>query len=193
MDINILMLCVAIASVSCCVWTHFINDPEKIFLTDQLTNVFNRHFIPEIENKELSGSKYYVVFADIDFFKKVNDTYGHDNGDLTLIEFSRILKQSIKNNSDYIVRWGGEEFVIFLKVINTEIFTEDKLLERVNYLRNIIEKSNIEINAENIDSINITSSFGICSNLDLSIEDRIKEADKNLYKAKTTGRNKVVA
>jgi len=193
MDINILMLCTTIASVSCCVWNNFIQDKEKMLYVDQLTKVNNRHYLSEIENKELGGNFYYVAFADIDFFKNVNDTYGHEAGDMILKEFSRILKNSIKNKNDFLIRWGGEEFVLFLKVSNNKIFTPEKFKERIESLRKSIERSSFKIeSSQDSPEIKITSSFGLCTDLNRTLNQRIKIADKNLYEAKESGRNRVV-
>jgi len=189
MNCDLLMLSTAIAAVSCCVWKNFFQDKNNLD-TDHLTGMKNRHFLQKIEEKEMSGNKYYVVFADIDFFKNINDTYGHDAGDIALKEFSRILRQSIKSGSDYIIRWGGEEFVLFLKVNDPNIFNKEILYDRINNLRKTIERSLISINSNN--QIKFTSSFGVSIDLDKNIEDRIKIADKNLYEAKESGRNKVV-
>jgi len=185
---SIILISTAISATSCCVWNNFIKNNDNIYI-DSLTGVNNRHFFQKIEEKEMSGNKYYVVFADIDFFKKVNDTYGHDSGDIVLKEFSRILKQTVKNNSDYVVRWGGEEFVLFLKVSNKDIFTDKVLFKRINDLKDIIEKTTISADSFNI---KITASFGLSINTDIDLVSRIKEADKNLYMAKENGRNKVI-
>jgi len=189
MDIDIFLLALTIASVSCCVWVNFIKEENTAFI-DQLTKVYNRHYLEKIEELELSGNKYYIVFADIDHFKKVNDNYGHNSGDIALKEFSRILKQSVKNNTDYVIRWGGEEFVLFLKVSDSEIFTKERLYCRIDSLRESISKTIINISSNK--QIGITASFGLSADLDKAIEERIRLADKNLYKAKESGRNKVI-
>jgi len=185
---TLILISTAISATSCCIWNNFIKNEDSAFI-DSLTKVYNRHFFQKIEEKEMSGNFYYVVFADIDFFKSVNDTYNHDIGDIVLKEFSRILKQTVKSSSDYVVRWGGEEFVLFLKVSNTDIFTEKVLFNRIDNLRNIIEKT--IINTEMAD-IKITASFGLSVDPKKSLDERIKEADRNLYKAKNGGRNKVI-
>lgn len=188
MDINLMLLAVALTNLSCCIWTLYFNDENSVYI-DSLTGCYNRHFMKEIENKEMSGEKFYTVFCDIDFFKKVNDTYGHEAGDKVLVDFVTSIKSLVKSRNDYVLRWGGEEFVLFLSVSDTEVFSTKKLEERIEELRVFIENNKIEYNGE---IIKITASFGICSCLEVNINERVSMADLALYKAKSTGRNKVI-
>jgi diguanylate cyclase (GGDEF)-like protein len=145
-------------------------------LIDPLTKLFNRRgFFEKISDDK----EYSIIFADIDFFKKINDTYGHDVGDKILKEVASILKKHIRKG-DLIARWGGEEFLIYLP------FTSKKEgITIANKLRDVIKASDI--------SPKITLSFGIAhSSEGDSLEEILKIADERLYKAKELGRDKVI-
>ena len=122
---------------------------------------------------------------DIDFFKKINDTYGHDTGDVVIKEVSNILVEKTREN-DVLGRLGGEEFGIFL--LNSNIEETFKIAQRI---KDKIQQTPV-INNEN--SINITVSIGISLKNEntKTLLELIKEADINLYEAKQTGRNKIV-
>lgn len=155
---------------------------------DPLTGLSNRrNFEIEIlkkleiiyKNKEEAA----LVLADIDYFKNINDQFGHPVGDAVLQEVSMILLQNIRH-ADLAVRWGGEEFLLFFS--NTSI-TEAYTV--ANKIRLAIEKKIITINDL---SINVTASFGVSQLKNNSFDDSYKLADKALYKAKAEGRNQVV-
>lgn len=164
---------------------------------DGLTNIYNRRYVDErlpvdiikiLENR----MPVSVIMADIDFFKNVNDTFGHIAGDQVLKAFAIVLKISIRESRDWVARFGGEEFLICLPGANKE--TGLKTAERI---RSLVENMNVPYN-ENI--IKITSSFGVATidedtmdkNSDYKYNMLLEEADKNLYEAKRTGRNKVI-
>ena len=158
---------------------------------DELTDLYNRYAIIQL-SKKISASKdntkkkYNVAILDIDFFKKVNDTYGHNSGDMVLKEIGNILRNHNKNLIPS--RWGGEEFVVLSppEVSYTEF---KKLMEN---LRIKISKHKFKI--EKKEEINITISIGITKvKKDQLLNDAIKIADKNLYKAKKAGRNIVIS
>lgn len=168
-----------------------INEHKKLTLLaikDVLTGMNNRRglqimldsIIPLVKR----DSKYLSVIAiDIDFFKKINDTYGHDAGDIVLQEFSKLIKETHRD-SDISCRFGGEEFVLILPDTNEK--GAERMAEK---LRSKTEAYTINIDNE---KVNITASFGVatrCSNID--IDAMMKDADKALYSAKFTGRNKV--
>jgi diguanylate cyclase (GGDEF)-like protein len=157
---------------------------KKITLTDDLTKIPNRKYIIN-KSKELISKNKNISFIllDIDFFKKVNDTYGHNIGDKVLIELSNLLKKELRNK-DYLSRIGGEEFLIV-----TELDGEQtkKIAER---LRTAIENNIFD---SKINKLKITVSLGLSNLADFkTIDDLFFEADKNLYKAKSQGRNQVV-
>ena len=159
---------------------------EYISTHDTLTNLYNRaYFNDTIETKiktaKRYGNEFSLILLDIDHFKKVNDTYGHNIGDEVLIQIAKILKNNIRED-DMIARWGGEEFVILLSQTNLD--GTYKLAEK---LRVIIENSSI------INEQKITASFGIGNyNKKQTKTEFFEKVDNSLYKAKNNGRNCVV-
>lgn len=154
---------------------------------DDLTKVHTRkHFMKfvkkEFENFETKKEVFCIVMADIDHFKNVNDTYGHQYGDSVLNEFATLLKKSIRS-IDIVARYGGEEFVI---LIHTDAKNGYKVMENI---REKVEKYKFGEK-----SINLTASFGITESKESSSSDLktlIAKADKALYEAKENGRNQV--
>ncbi|GAA0178950.1 hypothetical protein SH2C18_19150 [Clostridium sediminicola] len=159
---------------------------EKLLLEetskDFLTKAYNRSFSMK-KLRDLSANKvpYSIIMCDIDFFKKINDTYGHVVGDKVLIESVKVMKSVVSNN-DYVCRYGGEEFLIIVTDNNSKT-----VVSMAKKLRIAIE------NHKFTDGIRITISCGVgVNNLkDHSSEGLIKSADENLYKAKNNGRNRV--
>ncbi len=153
---------------------------------DKLTGAFNREYFEDNYEKLISKFvdetySFGIAILDIDYFKNVNDTYGHDVGDNILVDFVKIIKKYSRMD-DYLIRWGGEEFIFILKIKN---YTDLEIsLEK---LRKNIENSNFSKN------IKITCSCGgTIHSLNEDIKDTIKRADEALYNAKNTGRNKVI-
>ena len=123
--------------------------------------------------------------VDIDNFKKINDVYGHVAGDKVIIEVANAIKNSIGEN-DIVGRYGGEEFIIIVKENNNNLIN---IIERI---RRNIESLYIKIDNSNV--INVTASIGV-KRFDMNnrtLEENIALADKSLYEAKTSGKNKVV-
>jgi len=156
---------------------------------DGLTETFNRRFLEE-KAKELylrfriSNIQVGVIMLDIDNFKKINDTYGHDVGDMVLIAVANTIKKIIRKD-DIFIRYGGEEFVLILP--NSNITSTYKIAEKI---RKEVENIIIDLGKTHL---NFTISLGI-SELredDKSLYDAIKRADQNLYKAKQNGKNRV--
>lgn len=167
-----------------------INSLNELLVKDGLTNIFNRRFIEDrlpvdMLKANFENTPFSIIMCDIDFFKKVNDTYGHLAGDEVLKIFASILQDSIRK-SDWVARYGGEEFLIVLNGANKE-----KAVEISERIRKKVENTIIKYNEF---EIKITSSFGVyevCG--ENNYLEVIEKADKNLYTAKNTGRNKVVA
>ena len=150
---------------------------------DPLTNTLNRRAF-DIITSELSSRfkpKFSAAIFDIDFFKQVNDTHGHDVGDQVLISLSEIVTQHIRS-TDYLIRWGGEEFIILLDKAN---------LEHAEIIANQLKT---RINRHDFPhSLRISCSFGVSEyRVGEPLEKLIKRCDEALYYAKTHGRNKVV-
>lgn len=155
-------------------------------IKDYLTGVYNKRYIDQRFSKEAHRNlkesiPTTVIMADIDSFKKVNDLVG----DKILRDFAKALNNNIRENSDWIGRYGGEEFIIVLN--NTNLKNGVKVAEK---LRKIIEKMSFDYGDL---SLKITSSFGVCEVSEKEDPfDTIKNADEKLYMAKMTGRNKTV-
>ena len=168
-----------------------LDDANKAAVTDELTQIYNKRYIMEklptdVLLSNLKEQQFSLVIADIDHFKKVNDTYGHLAGDKVLQRFAEILSNNIRKEQDWVARFGGEEFLICL--LDTEKETGLKIAERI---RAEIEKEEIVFQGE---KIRITSSFGLAA-LSEELKDHeelLALADKNLYEAKANGRNRVV-
>jgi len=157
--------------------------------TDSLTKLPNRRAIDEFISKQESaykrhGDNYAVVLFDIDHFKSVNDTYGHDAGDIILASFGKLLRR-YSRDLDFVGRWGGEEFLVVLPKSDNK-----GALQFADKLREIVEKSKFMYKNTRIP---IKVSGGVADRVSYdSIESMLKFADENLYKAKNSGRNKVV-
>lgn len=155
---------------------------------DQLTGLYNRQKFDSILTKEIRRSRRYghylsLILFDIDYFKEVNDTYGHDIGDKVLIEFSELIKPEIRQ-TDTLVRWGGEEFILILP--ETALNTAHDVAQK---LRVLIETHKFEAIPHKI-----TASFGVVQlNKEDTEHSSIVRVDEALYKAKRSGRNSVVS
>lgn len=157
---------------------------ETLATTDPLTKLYNRGYFNEVFEKLINNTKrnqdnLTVIIIDIDHFKIVNDTYGHQTGDSVLTYIAAMLKETLREN-DHLARWGGEEFVILL---NSHVINARTVAEK---LRAGIEKLAIP----NIK--NITCSFGMTGyQKDDTPISMFKRADEALYMAKENGRNRV--
>lgn len=153
---------------------------------DPLTNLLNRRGF-EIAYKALSEthqreqSAFSLLFVDIDFFKKINDTYGHDVGDLVLKHLAELLHNSLRS-SDIVARWGGEEFVILLNDDNAA------------KAKDVAEKLRFKIENDTHEELpSFTVSIGVAEGqIENDIDKVLKHADEALYRAKESGRNRVV-
>lgn len=160
---------------------------EELSVTDQLTQLHNRMYLENSFKTEIKRSKRYnhpfaIIMIDIDHFKEVNDTYGHDVGDNVLTKIAKILSDNIRE-TDIIGRWGGEEFLIICPhTTDTDAYI---LAEKI---RMIVEASSFDVVGHK------TCSFGV-SVFDLneeSYKEVLKRSDEALYRAKKNGRNRVV-
>lgn len=160
--------------------------------TDALTGVFNRRYIDYQLEQELRYSYFHqeelsILLVDIDYFKKVNDQYGHLKGDKVLVSFVNVLQRELRQEMDWVGRYGGEEFLI---VLNRTSFNSACLVaERI---RDQVEKECFMIDGLTID---LTCSIGVASSKREREEwcEIVERADFNLYQAKMNGRNQVVA
>lgn len=158
---------------------------EKKAIRDHLTNAYNRTYFDSvinsmIKNHQNQNGKTGVIIFDIDYFKDVNDNYGHNVGDDILKTVVQIVNRFTRKD-DRLIRWGGEEFLIIMyaKTIRS-------LVRQAEHLRSVIENHKFE----NIKTL--SCSFGVAiHDIDSSIEETIDRADKKLYEAKRNGRNQV--
>ncbi len=158
---------------------------SRVAAEDCLTGLYNRRKINELIQNEIERSQRYrkgfsIIIMDIDFFKRVNDRYGHLAGDQLLKMFSDIIRDTIRH-TDTAGRWGGEEFVILCPETNMDGATAlaDKMRQHIfNYIFNDFGKQ--------------TASFGVACYIDNDTVDTIiNRADIALYNAKNSGRNRV--
>ena len=172
-----------------------LEENKQLSITDALTGCYNRGFLTENLPYEIKRARRYrhpfaLILCDIDYFKSINDEYGHQAGDLVLKEFVSCIRGLIRENMDWLARYGGEEFL--LAAGETDLDGAMILAER---LRTATAEMNIEYKGQ---LIKITASFGVaCYNPaakpeDLSAEGMIGRVDKCLYAAKEGGRNRVV-
>jgi diguanylate cyclase (GGDEF)-like protein/PAS domain S-box-containing protein len=166
---------------------------KEIAIRDPLTNTYNRWYLMErfhqiIDNYKRVKNPFSLVILDIDFFKEINDSYGHQAGDYILTNFANIVNQNIRSY-DIFGRYGGEEFILLLP--DTDKENAYILVKRIlNIIRNnpfIYEDIGIKL----------TFSSGIIESSEISldkvsVDELIKVADSRLYEAKQTGRNKIV-
>lgn len=159
---------------------------RKLAERDYLTELYNRrYFFETAKNYYLNAQRDNIsltfVMIDIDHFKFINDTYGHATGDTVLKGMSDILRKSFRS-SDLVARIGGEEFCVL--AINMPARMVKELMERF--------RISIESMSFGSDSVSITVSIGVTSNLYGSLEEMVHKADDMLYEAKAQGRNRIV-
>ena len=155
-------------------------------LTDNLTGLSNRNNMNQILRKEFSrferhDQRFGIIMLDIDHFKNVNDSYGHDTGDTVLQELASIFENAIRA-SDFVARWGGEEFLICCTTIE-----EEDLLPIAETIRKLVATTDFGPAGQ------ITASLGCAAIVKgETIGELIKRADVALYEAKNNGRNQSV-
>ena len=165
------------------------NSLKEVVEIDSLTRVYNRRcgetkLKHTIENSRKQGVPFAIAIGDIDFFKKVNDTYGHECGDEVLKAVAKELKKLMVGKG-YVARWGGEEFLMIFDKLNY-----DQSLIALNDIRREIENLQIEYNET---FMKVTMTFGIVEgNTTVEIHHQIKIADDKLYVGKQKGRNVVI-
>lgn len=163
------------------------NELEKLALTDPLTNTFNRRYLDIYMKKTIPLYKrredsLTVILFDIDHFKRINDKYGHNKGDIILERVARVSSRVIRE-SDVLIRIGGEEFLIVLP--DTTVKDAFEIANRIN---KIVGKETFLF-----EGIYVTLSLGISSyKVNQSLEELIGKADQALYRAKKNGRNQIM-
>lgn len=164
-------------------------------ITDPLTMVHNRRYLDRRLTEEVARSKRYglelsILMLDIDHFKRVNDTYGHQAGDITLSTLSSLIKHDLRD-LDVVARYGGEEFLVICT--NTDIAGATMVAER---LRKLVESHQFEIpnGSDGSQTIPVNISVGVsCFSASVDSKEKlIHAADQALYTAKEEGRNRVI-
>lgn len=173
--------------------TEYIKKILDLSNKDSLTDIYNRRYIYKrteeiIEEYKRDGNEFSVCIIDIDKFKNINDTYGHQIGDCVLKEFTKLINEMIRPY-DLLGRYGGEEFILIIK--NSNIEKSVSIIERI---LNYVENKKFVFGC--VDA-NITFSAGISSSCefkkkDLTIDNLVKNADERMYLAKKSGGNKVI-
>ncbi len=156
---------------------------------DFLTGLYNRRYFfsvmePYFAHALSSDEEFVTAMIDIDHFKQINDTYGHDVGDKAIIHFSEILRSNTQPH-DVVARFGGEEFCVVLKDVG-----RDKAIEVLERIRQKVALTPLVL--EDGAEIPFTVSIGAALTHENTLTDTINEADEKLYEAKNSGRNKVV-
>jgi diguanylate cyclase (GGDEF)-like protein len=162
---------------------------EILATTDTLTGLFNRRKMTELLESqkvlfERTDLRFSIVLADIDHFKRVNDSFGHDCGDYVLREVAKLMRERLRQ-SDVLARWGGEEFLIMLPDSDAHAA---KLVAEV--LRHSIEQKIMQCSGEDV---SVTMSMGVAEHqANNTLNASLKAADEALYQAKEGGRNRVM-
>lgn len=167
----------------------YIRDLRFVATRDFLTGLYNRRHFFDVGEKLFaraarSQKPVAVALIDIDFFKQVNDTHGHDIGDLVLKKMGELLNNNLRV-SDLVARFGGEEFGFLLPNVNAE--DANKIFEE---LRKKVADNSIKLPNESF--LKITISIGVCITTEENLETALIKADKLLYQAKKNGRNQVI-
>lgn len=157
---------------------------------DMLTGLHNRRSGEKMlrqvqESYEKKGVPFCVVIGDIDHFKHVNDTYGHECGDVVLMEVSSLFKKHMRGKG-FAIRWGGEEFLLVYQEMHMDgaLSCLQKLLEDIR---------SIHVDYEDQSGIGITMTFGIVEGSNEKLEHMIRDADSKLYEGKNSGRDQIVS
>lgn len=165
---------------------------EKMAVTDDMTRLYNHRFFVKRLQEEYKRAERYknglsCIMIDIDNFKNVNDSYGHQTGDLVLQEIARIIRKCVRE-TDVVARYGGEEFSVILPQTNNE-----DAVKLANRIRNAVKKKRIDNLGPDAA---LTVSIGVSTYPHLEVhhmDDLIRRADDGLYQAKTQGKDRVIS
>lgn len=162
---------------------------NRLLVTDELTGLASRAYVLQQLNAECrrqrrNDNPLCILMCDVDYFKRINDTWGHGAGDEVLRALGRVLQQTTREDCDLAARFGGEEFVVLLPQAN--------LKQAKNIAEKIRKHLSHHIFGEGENSYQVTISIGVAEVIDGEGEAALKEADNNLYLAKEQGRDRVV-
>ncbi|QKF67211.1 diguanylate cyclase/phosphodiesterase [Arcobacter venerupis] len=185
--IIIIILIIVIFLILLIVQTFKYTAVKKTAYTDKLTGVYNRNYLQESESF-INLDEYILATLDIDYFKVVNDTYGHDTGDKILTQIAQSITSTIRLKEDIVIRYGGEEFVILAKINRNDNLSALNVIERI--FKNIQEKK-FQINNQEFMNITVSIGVNLVPNKSRNFTDAFKLADLALYNAKSKGRNNI--
>ncbi len=163
---------------------------HELSIRDYLTGLYNRRYMEEMLQNEIikakrTDSRFGLIMFDIDNYKKFNDTYGHEAGDVVLTSLGQFLRDHFRE-SDIICRFGGEEFIIILREAN-----EAETFEKAELLRNSVKKLPIKFGNQTLQELNISIGISVYPNHGKIGKDIIEAADEALYRAKKEGRDRL--
>lgn len=161
---------------------------QKLVEQDILTGLYNRRsgekMLKQIcENYVKDGTPFCIAIGDVDHFKNVNDTYGHECGDVALTELSSRMKEHMRGHG-YVARWGGEEMLLVYDGVHLD--------EAAAYLRELLEAIRTKPIVYGDVELHITMTFGLTEGNGEKIEHIVRDADEKLYQGKNSGRNQIV-
>lgn len=161
---------------------------QKLVEQDILTGLYNRRSGEKLlkrvcENYEKDGTPFCIAIGDVDHFKNVNDTYGHECGDVALTELSSRMKEHMQGHG-FVARWGGEEMLLVYDGVHLDT--------AVNYMQDLLESIRTKPIVYGDVKLNITMTFGLTEGNGDKIEHIVRDADEKLYQGKNRGRNQIV-
>lgn len=161
---------------------------QKLVEQDILTGLYNRRSGEKIlkrvcDNYAKNGTPFCVAIGDVDHFKNVNDTYGHECGDVALTELSSRMKEHMRGRG-FVARWGGEEMLLIYDGVHLDT--------AVTYMQDLLESIRTKPIAYGDVELNVTMTFGLTEGNGDKIEHIVRDADEKLYQGKNSGRNKIV-
>ena len=168
-----------------------VEDLQKQIITDPLTNLYNRRFLQEYLPQEIAKAKrasssVAVLMFDLDFFKRINDVFGHEAGDAFLKSVAALLQGCIRE-SDIACRYGGEEFVLVLSGASL-----DGAIKKAEKIRNAVMDLDLIIRQKPLGKVSTSIGIAVYPEHGAEMEALLRAADEALYEAKERGRNRVV-
>lgn len=166
--------------------TEYNIELEQLANTDNLTRLWNRHYLMHYMARRINNPYEFMSIAigDIDFFKKINDNYGHECGDEVLRSLAKVFKESM-NGKGVVARWGGEEFIFIYENANG-----DEAKQKLAELQEAVKKTMILYDNR---MVNVTMTFGLTEyDYERTLDENIGIADQRLYKGKNEGRDRIV-
>jgi diguanylate cyclase (GGDEF)-like protein len=169
-----------------------VEDLQKQIITDPLTNLYNRRFLQEYLPQEIAKarrtfSSLAVLMFDLDFFKRINDVFGHEAGDTFLKSVAALLRGCIRE-SDIACRYGGEEFVLVLSGASL-----DGAMKKAERIRKAVMELDLTVREKPLGRVSTSIGVAVYPEHGIAMETLLRAADEALYEAKENGRNRVVA